>query len=351
MRNPFTWLVVSMLAATSATAVAQAPPPRTYSLTLTMRGGMTVKVARQGSRESVEQIVARSANGPGMHIRQVYDFTARKVWTMNLEGGPCTVVAYTSPEVPAMFDPIAGVAEMRAGLAQAKPAVLRTETVNGIATRVYEVPVPEINGKMRLFLDQKHDFAVKTVIVPADGKEQTQAEVSAVSFANPPVDLLVPPQNCQVQGGETNATGGHVETKIDASAQGEQKLPASELARKPAPPASKAAAASPEIEVRTATVAPAHYTGPAPAAYQFSFTVAATGPIEAQWVLVSQADTAWESGTLTFEAAGTKQLNVPVKIGVGNGSHWEGAGHLELVIGAKRISSATVPVIADCRAK
>ncbi len=51
------------------------------------------------------------------------------------------------------------------------------------------------------------------------------------------------------------------------------------------------------------------------------------------------------------ETAGTKQLDVPVRIGVGNGRHWEGAGHLEVVVGAKRFSSPVVPISADCRAK
>ncbi len=42
---------------------------------------------------------------------------------------------------------------------------------------------------------------------------------------------------------------------------------------------------------------------------------------------------------------------MPVKIGVANGTHWDGAGHLELVVGAKRVSSTEVKVSADCKAK
>jgi hypothetical protein len=80
-------------------------------------------------------------------------------------------------------------------------------------------------------------------------------------------------------------------------------------------------------------VSPVHDTGPAPAAYTFSFSIDASGPVEAEWVLVSQADTAWESGKIVFTAVGTKDLLVPVKIGVGNWQHWEGAGHLEVVVG------------------
>ncbi len=347
MRTLSAALLVSAVALAPAVASAQAPP-QTYSLTLSMpMGAMTVKVARDGSKQSVEQTVPKSANGPGMHIRQIYDFAAHKVWTLNLDGGPCTVVAYTSPNVPSMFDPVSGIEEVKAGLAQAKPAALRSETVNGIATKVYELPVPEIKGKARIFLEEKYNFAVKMIMVPAQGQEQTQMEVTSLSFAKPAADLFVPPQNCQAQGGETSATGGHVEAGISATAAGQKTLGAQ-------PPPSKGAtppAGAVEIEIPGAGVAPAHYEGPAPAVFQFEFEVHATVPVEAQWVLVSQADTAWASGKIVLKAAGTMTLRVPVKIGVANGQHWEGKGHLEIVVGGKRYSSPTVDIAADCKAK
>ena len=353
MRTPVAFVLI--LIVVLAQTIASAQTPRTYSLTLSVGGNLTVQVARDGSMESVEQTVPPSKNGPGMHIRSLYDLAAHTVWTMNLEGGPCTVVAYTSPEVPSMFDPIGGAEEMRAGLAREKPTALRSETVNGIATKVYEMPIPEIKGKMRMFLEAQHQFPVKMVMVGSDGKEQTQMEITRLSFAKPAADLLVPPQNCRQLGGETNATGGHAEMNVGREAQAERKLTPAKPAQKPAPvPAQRAAApavAAPEIDVRGAGVSPVRYTGPAPAAYTFSFSIDASGPVEAQWVLVSQADTAWESGKIVFTAAGTKELIVPVKIGVGNGQHWEGAGHLEVVVGSKRYSSVKVPVSADCKAK
>ena len=340
-----------------APAVASSQTPQTYSMTLKM-GTLVVQVARDGTKESVEQTVPPSKNGPGMHIRALYDLAAHKLWTMNLEGGPCTVVAYTSPAVPSMFDPISGAEEMRAELAREKPQAIRSEAVNGIPTKVYEVPVPEIKGKMRMFLHDPHGFPVKTLLIMPDGKEQPQFEITRLSFARPPADLFVAPPSCEQLGGQTSATGGHVEMNVGGEARGGQKPaparpPTAKPAQKPAAaPAPKAAAAAePEIDIRGAGVSPVHYTGPAPAAYRFSFSIDASGPVEAVWVLVSQADTAWESGKIVFTAAGTKELVVPVKIGVGNGQHWEGAGHLEIVVGAKRYSSAKVPVSADCKAK
>jgi hypothetical protein len=346
---------VFVLTLVLAPAIALSQTPQTYSLTQTMAGGMTVQVARDGSKESVEQTVSPGPNGPGMHIRSLYDFAAKKVWTMNLAGGPCSVVVYTSPGVPSMFDPISGAEEIRAGLAQSKPAVLRSETVNGIATKVYEMPVPEIKGKMRLFVDERHNFAVKMVMVSSDGKEQTQMEITRLSFDKPAADLFVPAQNCQAQAGETNATGGHVETNVGGQAQAERKptpaKPALQPAAAPAPKTAAPAAGASEIEVRGAGVGPMNYTGPSPAIYTFSFSIEANGPGEAEWVVVSQAGAEWASGKLVFETAGTKELNVPVKIGVPNGKHWEGAGHLEVVVAGKKFSSATMKISADAKAK
>jgi hypothetical protein len=372
MRTGSMLLLVTVLATgrVAVSTLAQAAPPQlpqTYSLTVTMPmdRGTTIKVARDGSKESVEQTIPPSANGSGMHIRLLYDFAARKLWTTNLDGGPCTVVTYTSPAVPSAFDPISGAGEMTAGLAQNKPAALRSETVNGIATKVYEIPFPEIKGKLRLFLEEQRNFAVKQVCVWGDGKEQTMMEVSNLSFAKPPADLLVPPQNCQALAGETNAYGGHVEAGIDvaqagakqdAAAQNAQRRAADRppepvAARTEAPPRAQAAASGQVTEVRAVGVQPAHYTGPAPAAYVFTFAVTATGPLEATWVLVSQDDISWESGKIVFAAAGTKELKVPVEIGVGNGQHWEGSGYLLVAIGDGKTVSDTLKISADCRVK
>jgi hypothetical protein len=336
-------LTLGLAPAVIAVHAQSTPLPQVYSLTVSA-GMTTLNVGRDGSKVSLEQIVPKSDRGPGMHVRQIYDFATHKYWTMP-EGEPCIVSAYTSNSLPSMFDPIGGAVEMRAEMAKSKPVALRSETVNGIPTKVYEMPVPEIKGKMRIFLEEKHNFVVKAVIIPAGGKEQTQMEITSLSYEKPAAALLVPPPNCRVQGGESSATGGRAEVQIDASAKGEATLGGVKPAQK------GGAAAAPEIEVRGAGVSPVNYTGPAPAAFEFQFDIEASGPVQAQWVLVSQADTAWESGTITFKAAGRQTLKVPVKIGVANGRHWDGKGHLEVVVGARRISSPTLDISADCKLK
>jgi len=222
MRTLCVLLFVLTLAFAPAAGDAQAPsaPPETYTFTMMART-VTVIAARDGSKESLEQVMAPSATGPGMHIRQIYDFATHKYWTISFDGTPCVLATYTSPALPAAFDPISGAEEMRQEMAKLKPAVLRTETVNGLATKVYEAPIEEIKGKMRLFVEQKYGFVVKQVLVMGNGKEETLSEVKSVSFTKPSPDLFVTPQNCRVQAGESSATGGHAETEIKAKATGE----------------------------------------------------------------------------------------------------------------------------------
>jgi hypothetical protein len=311
-----------------------------------MMGGMTITAVRDGSRESLEQFAPPGPNGPGLHVRQVYDFAAHKVYTTDLNAGQaCSVQTYTSPSLPAMYDPIAGAEEATAGLAQTKPAKLRTETVNGIATTVYELANAGEPGKNRLWLADKYNFTVKWVTVAPDGKEATVMEVKSVSFAKPPADLLVAPQNCRAVAGETNANGGHVETTLQASSAANEKA-AAENPRRPAPqaagrPADSSRAAGRGQQgsqtgasvtgVRVLGVRPApDYNGAYPATFEFAFSVTVSGPTEIKYVLLNQDDRVWESGTLAFEAAGTKELKIPVKVGVPRNTVWKGWAKLRV---------------------
>jgi hypothetical protein len=102
-------------------------------------------------------------------------------------------------------------------------------------------------------------------------------------------------------------------------------------------------------EVRALGVGPdSHYAGPSPAAFEFKFSITASGPADIKYILVNQADRVSASGTLTFDAAGTKELTVPVKVGVPNGTHWDGSGKLQ-IYAPNKIESEPVKVSADCR--
>jgi hypothetical protein len=90
------------------------------------------------------------------------------------------------------------------------------------------------------------------------------------------------------------------------------------------------------------------YKGPYPAKFEFVFSITTDGPAEVKYVLVNQADRAWDSGALSFDGAETKELVLPVKVGVPPGKHFEGWTKLEVYV-PNKMESEEVPISADVR--
>jgi hypothetical protein len=340
-------LVLVALFVLSATAQA-AGTPQSYSLTSTnsmLAPNMTIAIARDGSRELVEQVVPKSATSPqGFHALLLYDFAAGKVYAGSPDGGPCTVTNYVSPEVPAPMDPVQAAAEITKQLATQNVSALPTAVVNGIPTRVLDRPV-EGGGTMRYWLESQFNVPVKMVLVGPDRRERTLLEVHALRFEKPPAHLLVAPTYCKVVSGQTSATGGHVEMTVKAPpAQG----PAPQAPPTAAAPAPESA---PQVTaVRLLGVRPTpRYVGPYPGKFNFVFAITSSGHTEVKWVLVNQADVAWENGSLRFESAGTKELSIPIKVGL-QGKLWEGWARL-LVYEPNRMESEQAPYSVDCRGR
>src|SRR5689334_930135 len=133
---------LATLAAMLAASFAHAQPPfpklpETYSFMAKsemMWPKSTHRVNRNGSKELFEVV-----NEAGdFHLIQLYDFQAHKVYSRDMNARTCTVQKYMSPYVSALQDPIAGWEEIRAEMAKSTTKVLRTEGVNGIATRVLD---------------------------------------------------------------------------------------------------------------------------------------------------------------------------------------------------------------------
>jgi hypothetical protein len=334
-------------AAVHAGPAQSAAPPQTYSLTSTssmLAPNMTITIARDGSRELVEQVVPKSAASPqGFHALLLYDFAARKVYAGSPDGGPCTVTDYVSPEAPTLLDPVQAAAEITKHLATQNVSALPTAVVNGIPARVLDMPV-EGGGTMRYWLESQFNVPVKMVLVGPDRRERPLLEVLALRFEKPAAHLLVAPTYCKVVAGQTSATGGHVEMTVETPP-----------AQAPAPQAPAAAAPAPEsapqvTAVRVVGVRPTpRYVGPYPGKFNFVFAITSSGRAEVKWVLVNQADVAWENGTLRFESAGTKELSIPIKVGV-QGKLWEGWTRL-LVYEPNKIESEQAPYSVDCRGR
>jgi hypothetical protein len=195
--------------------------PQTYSLTLvtnqTEASMMTgrdsnLKVARNGSREAVDLTVApRGSAAKGVHMRYLFDFQARKAYTLDVPTNACSWMSYVSADAPIEDDPITGSATMLPAKARAGLKMLGAQTINGIPAQAAEitppknaeapppgVPVPTL---MKVWLAEHGGFVVKQEITFRGGGLM-HMEVKQLSFAKPADSLLAPPANCSkhVQG-------------------------------------------------------------------------------------------------------------------------------------------------------
>jgi hypothetical protein len=274
-----------LLAGFAVSSPAQTALPQTYSLTqdpaIPIMGPMVITLARDGSKEVVDQVFPPSDVQPkGFHAHLTYDFAAHKIYTQILSDTsvPCSVMTYGSPGAPPEFDVISGAADLMKELtSDAKEPMKQvgTETVNGIAAKVFEENGS--GGKGRIWLADKGGYPLKIAVIGPDGKEQTMIEVKNLSFAKPAAAKLVPPSGCQeVQG---------VSTASDGSSQD----------------------AKPSAKVTAATLQPIpHYTAACPAHIKMTGTITTDGPGTVwYWFSAGSSD---PGEALTFTAAGTKTV-------------------------------------------
>ncbi len=247
-------------------------------------GPSIVKVARDGPKEAIDQILPV---GPGrakeFHNHILYDFQAHKIYTKLISDPsvPCSVMDYTSPAVPAEFDPITSSADsMKDFLAHA--TLLRRETVNGIPSKVMELTADQM--KVTAWIADPGGFPVKEVMVPPGGAATTMFEVKQLSFARPPASALAPPAGCKTVSGEATATGVHAEFGTGESAS------------------------KPTTNVTAITLhSVPNYTGPCPVNIRLAGSITVDGPGK---VFYQFGVGKMEPGdTVTFTAAGAKTVS------------------------------------------
>jgi hypothetical protein len=268
---------------------AQTALPQTYSFTqdpaIPLMGPMVITLARDGSKEVVDQVFPPSDVQPkGFHAHLTYDFAAHKIYTQILSDAsvPCSVMTYGSPDAPAEFDVISGSADLMKELtSDAKEPMKQvgTETVNGVAAKVFEENGS--GGKGKIWLADKGGYPLKVDAIGPDGKEQTMIEVKNLSFAKPSAAKLIPPSGCQEVQGVSTATGGSAEVGGSDS--------------------------KPSAKVTATTLQPvAHYTGACPAHIKMTGTITTDGPGTVwYWFSAGSSD---RGEALTFTAAGTKTV-------------------------------------------
>jgi len=317
--------VLGSLLAAGLPAQAPAPSsslPETYSFTATeslIGPEMTVKGNRNGSKELIERIaVPRPGVANPFHDRVLYDFQAHRLYTTNLATNQCTTQQYDSPYAP-VFDPIGGSGEMLGELASHPPTVLRTESVNGIATKAIEMDLPEDQGKVKFWLDARYSFPVKWVMAMKGQPETTQIEIKQLSYAPSPAALFIPPAGCAQVGGVTTATGGHAEMSVQVDiptqtfelggAAGNAAGAQPAAPRVSPPPAAAGAAKVTAVRLH---LVPESYAGPCPAKVQLVADITTDGPgkVWYNFLAGAVAKNGPSEGEVSFSAAGTQSVTL-----------------------------------------
>jgi hypothetical protein len=280
-----------------AAILAQAQPlPDTYSVVATgeMGGPLSIKINRNGSKEVIE---FRNQSGD-MHMRQLYDFQAHRLYNQDLAAKRCSIQTYVSPFAPPNFDPIGGADQMRTAMAKDPPKILRTEAVNGIKTRVVEAVFPE--GKMTFWLDEQHGFTVKQAIALKGRPERVVYEIRQVGYAPSPASLFTPPADCEPGGGVTSATGGRAEAQVEATVQQTHDLGS-------APPAARG-----NVTAVRLRVVPERFSGACPSPVQLVADITTDGPGTVWYEFLAGAvrKKGPGEGTVKFGAAGTQTVKL-----------------------------------------
>jgi hypothetical protein len=329
-----------------------------------------VSLYRDGPREAVELSIPPASGSKGVRMRYLFDLEAHKAYTVNAITRACSWMRYVSDEPPFNYDPIAGAASLAADMSKQPPKFIGTERVNGIPARVAEFRGADGRVESRAWIAEPGGFLVKSEMVGGDGNVVTLLEVKKVDFAKRTDLSLDPPSSCDHQtAGEWSSTGLSAHEEASATAQGsgsvdlgtnqvrgeahlEQPVTSKAPAKPGQTPASPATSAEPSkaqvTSVRSVSVRPRpDYKGEYPGQFDFVFAVTSDGPAEVKYVLVNQADRAWQSGTVSFTRAETKELVLPIKVGV-RGQLFEGWTKLE-VYSPNKIESERVPFSVDCR--
>jgi len=219
-----------------------ASPPQTYSMTLSnsmtlpVFSGMTITIYRDGSKVLMDKSRPPTAKNPkGYHSRTLRDLQAHKYWIWDLleTSSPCGAGTFSGD----WGDPFdrSSMLSMTANLPKdAKESGM--ETVNGIATKVFEFIGPHGGGK--LWVDTKYGLIIKSDTIAKNGQHQTMREVKEFSLAKPPASVFALPPACAGAPitGHSDSTlgpGGQVTSHAEAQIGGLIPSPFTPLNRLP----------------------------------------------------------------------------------------------------------------------
>jgi len=150
----------------------------------------TMKVYRDGSKAVIDNTFK---SGPGGRVRSYYDLQTKRTasWDLDDPAPQCSVGGFGGD----WGDPFAMSADLNRQLSEEHSTPAGSETVNGMATRIFESANPGGGGKLRVWVDAKYGLMLKLQTAGA-GPPQTMLEIKEVSFAKPPASLFAIPAGC-----------------------------------------------------------------------------------------------------------------------------------------------------------
>ena len=194
MSRHYRWIPALAVAIASGVIVApqllaqymKTPDAYTVTENNMMSGpGSTTTVYRDGSKALVE-----IANAQGGHTRTLYDLQAGTSMTWSAENATagCSSGTFSGD----WGDPFASSADMTKDLAKPEVKMTGAETINGFATKVYEITGPTPAQNAKAWVDNKYGLVIKANF----GAMGTLVEVKQLTVAKPAASVFVLPPAC-----------------------------------------------------------------------------------------------------------------------------------------------------------
>ena len=164
----------------------KAPDAYTVTENNMMSGpGSTTTVYRDGSKALME-----ITNAQGGHTRTLYDLQAgtSMSWSAENATAGCSTGTFSGD----WGDPFASSADMTKDLAKPEVKMTGTETINGFATKVYEITGPTAAQSAKAWVDNKYGLVIKANV----GAMGTMVEVKTLSVGKPAASVFVLPPAC-----------------------------------------------------------------------------------------------------------------------------------------------------------
>lgn len=185
-------VLASLLCAYSvAPASAQyAPAPTQYTI-VTVTGGQTQHIYRDGDKVLLDlQIPKSTARHAAIHLRTIVDAptTTQLSWDLIDPSVPCNSVAKGDWGNPfdfwrqmALDDSIA-------------PTEVGKDSVNGMATTTYEKTTPDV--RVELWREDRYGLLVKAVMIPKGRAPVEVFEIKAFTVGAPDPSVFAVPARC-----------------------------------------------------------------------------------------------------------------------------------------------------------